>query len=233
MDKIYGYKQKDIIGLAEFLMQNKSGSLSSIFEQFAVLNGKAKGTVRNLYYALAKKSNTDSEFCQKYLGGKPIKIAKSEEFEKEEERELIKEILRAKTNGKSVRSIIMQMADGDAKKALRYQNKYRNVIKNKPQMAIDIANEIQKGGEKIDFSLEKRQNKMVVSNEQFDKLKFEIDALVQRISSKIKKENQYLKQRIGVLENENLKLIALLYGNDNDTDARKFFKSISKKQFIN
>ena len=233
MDKIYGYKQKDIIGLAEFLMQNKSGSLSNVFEQFAVLNGKAKGTVRNLYYALARKSNLDSEFCQKYLGGKPIKIAKSEEFEKDEERELIKEVLRAKTNGRSVRSIIMQMADGDAKKALRYQNKYRNVIKNKPQMAMEIAKEIQSSGEKIDFSLEKRQNKIVISEQQFDKLKLEIDTLVQKISSKIKKENQYLKQRIGVLENENLKLIALLYGNDSDIDARKFFKSMNKKQFIN
>ena len=138
MDKIYGYKQKDIIGLAEFLMKNQQSSLASLFEKFSVISGKAKGTVRNLYYALAKKSNMDKEFCDKYLNGNPIKISKIIEFDELEEKQLIKNILRSKTDKKSVRSIIMQMADGDAKKALRYQNKFRNALKTKPQMITEI-----------------------------------------------------------------------------------------------
>ena len=233
MDKIYGYKQKDIIGLAEVLMQNKGDSLSSLFEKFAVLSGKAKGTVRNLYYALAKKSNEDNVFCQKYLGGTPIKINKSIEFNQKEERELVKAIIKSKADGSSVRSIIMQMAGGDAQKALRYQNKYRNVIKHKPQMALEIAKEVNGDYTNLDFCLEKRQKSPLISNEQFDKLKMEIDGLVQKISSKIKKENEYLKQRVGILENQNQKLIALLYGGDNAIDAKRFFKSIAKKEFIN
>ena len=233
MDKIYGYKENDIIGLAEFLMKNKVGSLSRLFEQFATQSGKAKGTVRNLYYALAKVSNSDAEFCQKYLGGKAIEIAKSKEFKDSEEKELITEILRAKTNGRSVRSIIMQMAGGDAKVALRYQNKYRNVIKNKPQLALEIAKEVNGDYTNLDFCLEKRRKSPLISNEQFDKLKGEIDCLVQKISSKIKKENEYLKQRVGILESQNQKLIALLYGGDNAIDAKRFFKSIAKKEFIN
>ena len=233
MDKIYGYKQKDIIGLAEFLMQKGEMSLSSIFEKYGAINGKAKGTVRNLYYALAKKSNQDQEFCQKYLNGKPIKISKGVEFNKEEERELIKNILYSKTAGKSVRAIIMQMAEGNAKTALRYQNKYRNALKNKPKLVADIIKEIQAEGKVVNFSLENKESTMVISEHQFDRLKFEIDGLVQKISSKIKKENEYLKQRIGVLESENRKLISLLYSNENLCDAQKFFKTKSKKQFIN
>lgn len=233
MDKIYGYKQKDVLALAEFLMQQKDTSLSSVFEEFGAIHGKAKGTVRNLYYALAKKSIEDKEFCQKYLNGKAIKIAKSKGFDENEEKQLIKTILERKTGGNSVRSIIMQMAGGDAKTALRYQNKFRNALKHKPELVTEIAMQIQGQGMDVKFKLKPKTSQSVISEQQFDKLKFEIDGLVQRISSKIQKENQYLKQRIGVLESENLKLIALLYGSDSAGDARKFFKSSTKKQFIN
>ncbi len=233
MDKIYGYKQKDIIGLAEFLMKNQQSSLASLFEKFSVISGKAKGTVRNLYYALAKKSNMDKEFCDKYLNGNPIKISKIIEFDELEEKQLIKNILRSKTDKKSVRSIIMQMADGDAKKALRYQNKFRNALKTKPQMITEITKEIESEGGCVNYSFEKKKRQIAISSQQFDKLKFEIDGLVQRISNKIKKENEYLKQRIAVLEHENHKLLALLYGSESTMDARKFFKNKTDKQFIN
>ena len=233
MDKIYGYKESDVIGLAEFLMKKEEASLSSVFEQYGAMHGKAKGTVRNLYYALAKKSIADKEFCQKYLGGKPIKVSKSIEFDEKEEKQLIKTILCSKTEGNSVRAIILQMAGGDAKKALRYQNKFRNALKNKPDLVAKIINEIQSEGKKVNFNLQKKSSITNISEEQFGRLKFEIDGLVQKIASKIKKENEYLKQRIGILENENLKLIALLYGNESSGDARRFFKSGTKKQFIN
>ncbi len=233
MDKIYGYKQKDIIGLADYLMQKGDRSLSSVFEQYGAIHGKAKGTVRNLYYALAKKSNQDPEFCQKYLNGRPIKISKGIEFNEDEERELIKTILCSKTGGKSVRAIIMQMAGGDAKTALRYQNKYRNAIKHKPKLVSEIVKEIENEGKTVNFNFEKKESSTIISEHQFDRLKFEIDGLVQRIANKIKKENEYLKQRIGFLESENLKLIALLYGNESVGDAQKFFKLKPKKQFIN
>ncbi len=233
MDKIYGYKQKDIIGLAEFLMQKGESSLSHVFEEYGAISGKAKGTVRNLYYALAKKSIEDVEFCKSYLGGKPIKISKSVEFDENEEKELIKTIIRSKTKGRSIRSIIMQMADGDAKKALRYQNKFRNALKHKPKLIAEMVKEVQGEGKIIDFNMGRHVSPTVISEHQFDKLKVEIDGLVQRISSKIKRENQFLKHRIGVLENENLKLIALLYGSESCKDAHKFFKSNAKKEFIN
>ena len=127
----------------------------------------------------------------------------------------------------------MQMADGDAKKALRYQNKFRNALKTKPQMITEITKEIESEGGCVNYSFEKKKSQIAISSQQFDKLKFEIDGLVQKISNKIKKENEYLKQRIAVLENENHKLLALLYGSENTMDARKFFKNKTDKQFIN
>jgi hypothetical protein len=67
MEKIYGYKEKDVIGLAEFLKKKGTLNLSETFVEYGRENGKAKGTVRNLYYALAKRSNFDKEFCQNTL----------------------------------------------------------------------------------------------------------------------------------------------------------------------
>lgn len=230
MEKIYGYKEKDVFALANFIKEKGELPLSTLFERFGAINGKAKGTVRNLYYALAKKSNADKEFCQKYLGGKPIKISKIIEFSKQDEKELIKKIIIEKNSGKSVRSVIMGLTKGDAKLSLRYQNKYRNAVKNNPKLISEIVAEINGQG-KMHIEVESKK-KSIVSDAQFLKLKNEIDNLVNKISSKIKTENQYLKQRIARLENENLKLISLLYGKQNQTDARNFFSALKPKEFM-
>ena len=233
MDKIYGYKEKDIIGLAQFLKQNDTQSLSAIFEKYAVINGKAKGTVRNLYYALAKKSNSDKQFCDKYLNGKPLIVSKIVEFNQLEERELIKKVLLEKQKGRSVRATIMEIANGDGKIALRYQNKYRNAIKSKPKMIAEIIEEIKSEGYFVQTSEEKTEIKNIISQAQYNRLKAEIDNLAQKISLKLRKENEYLKERINLLESENLKLITLLYDNGKNNGAKKYFKEKKIKQFIN
>ncbi len=232
MEKIYGYKEKDIIGLAEFLKDRGRDSLSSTFTKYALINGKAKGTVRNLYYALAKRSNVDKEFCDKYLNGKPIAINNIVEFDYNEEKKLVKKILIERQNGKSVRSVIMGLANGDAKLALRYQNKFRNLLKTKPNLISEVVSEIKAEG-KGDLLLgTEKPVESPITEQQFNRLKSEIDSLIARISAKLKKENQYLKERIGVLENENLKLTALLYEREKSS-AKKYFKPTKPNEFIN
>ena len=60
MEGIYGYKEKDVIGLAKFIDERKGQSLSKTFESYAVISGKAKGTVRNLYYGILKENRLPS-----------------------------------------------------------------------------------------------------------------------------------------------------------------------------
>ncbi len=232
MEKIYGYKEKDIIGLAQFLKDRGGESLSSIFTKYALINGKAKGTIRNLYYSLAKRSNLDKEFCDKYLDGKPIAINNIVEFDYKEEKKLVKKILVERQNGKSVRSIIMALSNGDAKVALRYQNKFRNLVKTKPNLIAEVVGEIKAEGKCNLVNRVQKPCKSPITEHQFNRLKTEIDGLIMKISAKLKKENEYLKERIGVLENEKLKLTALLYGQENPT-AKKYFKSNKPTEFIN
>ena len=211
MQEIYGYKEKDVILLAQFINTRRSRTLSKTFNDFAIEYGKSKGTVRNLYYALAKLSNKDQDFCEKYLNGTPIKVSEVENFSKEQEKELVKQVLLLKHQGKSVRSAINLLSNGDAKLALRYQNKYRNFIKNKKTELISLLKEIKK--EKgIVVEIENQEKQVCFNEIQLKRLKSEINGLVNRISIDLQKENQALRERINFLQNENLKLNRLLYG---------------------
>lgn len=234
MEKIYGYKEKDVLGLAEYLKERKGESLSSVFEKYAVKSGKAKGTVRNLYYALAKASIESEDVRKKYLGEKPISVGRIVEFSKCEERSLIKQILIAKFEGKSVRSKIMELSNGDGKLALRYQNKFRNAMNNKPRLIAEIVRELKEEGKEIaQIQNEGRSAVGEISEVQLAKVKAEINSLVSRISLKVRKENEYLKNRVAFLESENLKLSSQLYGQVKKPIGIKFFRAQKSEDVIN
>lgn len=233
MEKIYGYKEKDIICLAKFLKTRKCETLSATFESFGKSYGKAKGTVRNLYYALAKLSAIDAGFCEKYLGGEPIAVNAVTEFGAEEEKELLKKVLCGVKDGKSVRKCIAEISDGDAKKALRYQNKYRSILKNNPDLVAETVKEIKaETGETVKLKSGETKIKEVLPDFQFERLKKEINGLVERISFKTKRENEFLKDRIKKLENDNIRLSAMLYGGKK-TSALKYFASGKSRDMLN
>ena len=189
MSKIYGFKESDVIGLIEYLKTNTNKQKNKLFIDYACLVGKSNGTVRNLYYAIVKASKLDVEFSNKYLNGMSISVKKVEKFNTREEKELIEKISEEKSKGKSVRSIIYQLAGGDEKLFLRYQNKYRNAIK------------------KLKQTIETSQNENYSVNEiQYRRLKKEINDLVTKISASVKEENARLLRQIKILQDENLSL---------------------------
>ena len=226
MNKIYGYKQADVIGLAKFIKEKKGLNLTETFIKFAQKTGKAKGTIRNMYYALVKHSLTDKEFTKKYLGGTPLAVNKIVEFDEKTEQNLIEQILILKSQGKSVRGAILELANGDSTLALRYQNKYRNILKNQPERIKERAKEL--GIKEIKPSkLDK------IPEVQYLRLKQEIDGLVDRISLKINTENQILRERISMLEAENDRLNKQVYSNFNSNSALGYLKKGKDKKAIN
>lgn len=223
MNKIYGYKEQDVLGLAEFLRERKTRSLAQVFELYSIKSGKAKGTVRNLYYALAKLSRTDAEFCQKYLDGKPLCVSKIQNFSDKEERLLVKTILLGQRDGRSARGVIMELAKGDGKIALRYQNKFRNAVKNKPKMIAEIVSELKIKDKSMPENVVQSEIPAFISEAQFSRIKNEINGLVGRIALKTKRENQRLKERVEILERENLRLSTLLYSDGKKPKTIGFF----------
>ena len=228
MDKLYGYKEKDVIGLAQYIKERGSQSLSQTFSDYARDSGKAKGTVRNLYYALAKQTNMDKELCEKYFEGKPLSVSKIVVFDGEDERELIKKVLIGKQNGKSVRSVIMELANGNGKLALRYQNKFRNALKSNRALFEQVAKEIN-----VDVSslLSPKKSKDIsttseISNKIYNKLQDYIMDVVEKSVVKLVKENQFLREKNQRLERDNLKLNRLFCPS---SDPKNILKMICEK----
>ena len=220
MQKIYGYKESDVLGLIEYINKGEHRTLSQAFEDYAKISGKSKGTVRNLYYALAKTSREDGEFRKKYLGDKPVKVNPIVCFDKQEENKLVEDIEGLVAKGRSVRSAIIELSGGDPKLALRYQNKYRNAVK-KSRVENNV---LFKGDNERLFNL---------SDMQLKRLKGEINGLVERIAFGVRKENQKLHSRIVMLERENARLKNQLYLGDQPVDIKRFFVKKDGSAIIN
>ncbi len=202
MENLYGFQKTDAIKLIEFLKGKKGESLSSLFEKYALSCGKAKGTIRNLYYTISRLSLTSKEFCDEYLEGKTIEVAEKVEFLPCQERALLKQILMAKGRGVSVRRAVKELALGEEKLALRYQNKYRSLIKSKKELALKIIEEIK--GENADFSVTLERKREGQFNQfQVNRLRREINALFERTFIELRKENQDLKEENALLRKQN------------------------------
>ena len=119
--------------------------IKSVFDKVAMLTGRKPNSIRNYYY-LKLKENDDL--------GKTSFVP----FQEEEVHELIKTMLREQAEGKSVRSIAMAMGEGDKKNMLRYQNKYRSMLRNNPDYVKGVMEEMRAAGENyIDPFAEKRR----------------------------------------------------------------------------
>jgi len=128
---MYGYKESEIFELVNKAEEakNKGESLGNVFEDFGENTGRAKGSVRNTYYRLLRDSETDDSIRKKYFPDSSLKVCKIIAFDNIEAENLLKKILVGRTLGKSVRKIINEISKKDDRLMLRYQNKYRNMLK--------------------------------------------------------------------------------------------------------
>ncbi len=215
MQKLYGFREKDVITLIDKLKERKGASLTQVFLEVASLLKKSKGTIRNMYYSVAKLSIESEEFRNEYLGGEKLFVFKPTPFTKKEESALLSEIKKGKENNISARKVILKMANGDEKLALRFQNKYRNI-------------KAQGGASEDLYNAEEKASKFYLA-----KLKREINGLVEKIAEKTLKENEILKQRVTVLEKENAELYKKLNLIDENKGAKDYFLKKGKGALVN
>jgi hypothetical protein len=110
--------------------------LRSVFEQVASSLGRKPNSIRNYYYAqLRQRPETGLN-----------RAAPFQTFTEEEVRELLRTVLMARGQGVSVRACVMRMAGGDRGLMLRYQNKYRSILKNRPHLLAEVAEEMRQEG---------------------------------------------------------------------------------------
>ena len=207
MNKINGYTEEEAKNLVEFIKEGKQKgkTLTYLFETYGVKHGRAKGSVRNYYYALMKNAKGDERIVR-LLDGSSLSVEKIREFTEEETDEALRSILAEKSKGISVRRAIFNLAKGDDKLMLRLQNKYRNTLKKEPSRIAEIAADLgmqesalrlpsPKSAEKPDKEFLRRR------------LENEINALYDRLAQALKTENERLRAENALLkaENESLK----------------------------
>lgn len=115
---------------------NQGTPLRSVFESLSDDLGRKPNSIRNYYYACLRQKPDAT-----YLRAAPFNT-----FTPEETHELLRRVLMARGQGMSVRSCVMEMAGGDHSRMLRYQNKYRTLLKHRPEMVEAVREELRHEG---------------------------------------------------------------------------------------
>ena len=211
MNKINGYTEEEAKTLVEFIKEGKQKgkTLTYLFETYGLRHGRAKGSVRNYYYALMKNEKCDERIV-KLLDGSSLSVEKIREFTEEETDAALRSILAEKSKGLSVRRAIFNLSKGDDKLMLRLQNKYRNVLKKQPERLAELAAEMGLKDVTIIKAERKTTEKTALPDKDFlrRRLENEINALYDRLAQALKAENERLRAENASLKAENERLKA-------------------------
>lgn len=216
---IYGFDNELMISLIDYLKQNKNLTLTTVFKNFALKHNKSWGTIRNLYYAIIKKAGEDEDFKKRYLTGVDISVNKIDKFTNIEEKELIKSIILERSKTRSTRKAVYNLSGGNDKVALRYQNKFRSAIKNNPTLINEVNQELSSLGDSAVLRLCKVTPDTEVA---IERVRGEINKLVDRLFLNVKKENSILKKENLSLKEQVEKLTLLVEALKNKTNIGLF-----------
>lgn len=206
-----GWREDEIDRLwDEIRRANESGQpLRSVFEQMGDQLGRKPNSVRNYYY-------------MRLRGQDQAAMRRAEPFEtftEEEVRALMKRVLTLRGQGKSVRAAVMELACGDHARMLRYQNKYRAVIKKRPDLVEEIVHELKSEGTPCFNPLKKEEisesalrsriaeNAGVLGDPDVAQLLMGVDALLQRAvdhDPRVQGDRMRVQLDIALMRYENL-----------------------------
>ena len=118
--------------------REQGAPLKNVFEQVAELTGRKPNSIRNYYYVRVRQGGfncTPGIHTPAFVPFTPAEI-----------QELLTTVLGAQAKGMSVRACTLSMGNGDNRAMLRYQNKYRSLIKNDPELVRRVMADMQEKG---------------------------------------------------------------------------------------
>ena len=115
--------------------QQQGLPLKAVFEQIARQTGRRPNSIRNYYYAQVRAHDDGKARAARFVP-----------FTQQEVDWLMEQVLTARAEGQSVRACLQKLADGDHSLMLRYQNKYRAVIKNRPEYVQEMVERLNAQG---------------------------------------------------------------------------------------
>ena len=132
-----GWQQAEI-DLLFSAVQSASDSgkpLRDVFNEVGAQLSRKPNSIRNFYYARVRDTPELSARQSSFHA-----------FTQEEVHQLLRDVLIGRGQGESVRACVTRLAGGDRAGMLRYQNKYRSILKNKPEMLMEVAEELRMEG---------------------------------------------------------------------------------------
>ena len=115
--------------------QQQGLPLKSVFEKIARQTGRRPNSIRNYYYAQVRQHEDGQNHAARFVP-----------FTQQEVDWLMEQVLTARAEGQSVRACLQKLSKGDHSLMLRYQNKYRAIIKSRPEYVREIVNKLNAQG---------------------------------------------------------------------------------------
>ena len=134
----------------------KNMPIIEAFYEHAKTNNRQPLSVRNFYYSKVDEIKHNQNL-QKTLEIN-IKLHEKNNFAKFDDRQtqkLLEHIKQKTSEGKSVRKACLELAGGDAKELLRFQNKYRELIKKQSNNKVEFSQKNIKNAQKTKKNTEK------------------------------------------------------------------------------
>jgi hypothetical protein len=114
--------------------------LRIVFDSVAQKTGRKSGSVRNFYYA-----NRGNLLKAGIINGRRPALPFTP-FDHSEVEHLLRTVLGAQAQGVSVRRCTLEMGRGDRSAMLRYQNKYRSLVKTHPALVKEVIRKMRQEG---------------------------------------------------------------------------------------
>lgn len=110
--------------------------LRQVFERMGEALGRKPNSVRNYYYMQLRDQPAEGL----------RRASPFESFTPEEIHQLLRHVLQDRGRGVSVRASVMNLSGGDRARMLRYQNKYRAILRKKPALIDSVIEELRTEG---------------------------------------------------------------------------------------
>lgn len=132
-----GWQQQEIDLLFSAVQEAAQNGkpLRNVFADVGEQLSRKPNSIRNFYYARVRETPELSARQTPFRS-----------FTQEELHMLLRNVLIGRGQGDSVRACVTRLANGDRAGMLRYQNKYRSVLKNRPELLMEVAQELRAEG---------------------------------------------------------------------------------------
>jgi|GEM_PF-4771443 len=169
-EKAKGWEVKEIEYLQDEIEKcvKENNPLSVAFKNTSEFTKRNSNSVRNFYYTFLRKQMLNENIDK-------IKRRENMDFESFTDGEihyLVKYIIMGTSTGKSIRQCANELANGNTKLILRYQNKYRSVLKRHKNIVDEVLDILDSEGFEYVSPYKKEHSK---TEKAFDALKSQSD----------------------------------------------------------